>query len=115
SQAHSAQLQSQDGRPVGNLDNVSIAANGEIIGIFTNGDSHSLGQIMLATVRNESGLIQEGDTMFTVAPNAGERLLVEAGNGGGVITSGTLELSNVDLAQEFTNLIVAQRAFQANA
>lgn len=115
SQSHSAQLQSQDGRPVGNLENVSITNNGEIIGVFTNGDTQSLGQIMLGNVTNPGGLTQVGNTLFTEGPNSGERIFLEAGNGAGVVTSGTLELSNVDLAQEFTNLIVAQRAFQANA
>jgi flagellar hook-basal body protein len=113
-QSANVQLDTQDGRPVGNLDNVSIAANGEIIGVFTNGDTQSLGQIRLATVRNEAGLIQEGATMFTVAPNSGERIFADAGIDAGAINSGSLELSNVDLAQEFTNLIVVQRAYQAN-
>ncbi len=112
--AQSVQLDTQDGRPVGNLDNVSIAQNGEIIGVFTNGDTQSLGQIRLANVRNESGLIQEGATMFTTGPNSGERIFADAGTDAGSISSGSLELSNVDLAQEFTNLIVTQRAFQAN-
>jgi flagellar hook-basal body protein len=112
---HTAQLQSQDGRPIGTMDNVSISSDGEIIGIFTNGDTQSLGKILLATVTNEGGLIQEGNTMFTVGPNAGDRVFVEAGVEGGTINSGSLELSNVDLAQEFTNLIVAQRAYSANA
>lgn len=110
----SVQLDTQDGRPTGNLDNVSIAASGEIIGVFTNGDTQSLGQIRLATVRNEGGLIQEGATMFTVGPNSGERIFADAGIDAGAINSGSLELSNVDLAQEFTNLIVVQRAYQAN-
>lgn len=108
------QLDTQDGRPVGNLDNVSIASNGEIIGVFTNGDTQSLGQIRLATVRNDSGLVQEGATLFTVGPNSGERIFADAGIDAGAINSGSLELSNVDLAQEFTNLIVVQRAYQAN-
>ncbi|MBZ0254905.1 hypothetical protein K8I31_02515, partial [bacterium] len=72
-----AQLQSQDGRPVGNLDNISIAGNGEIIGVFTNGDSQTLGQILLADVTNDGGLIQEGATLFTVGPNSGERVFIE--------------------------------------
>lgn len=108
-----AQLQSQDGRPVGNLDNVSIAGNGEVIGVFTNGDSQTLGQILLADVTNDGGLIQEGATLFTVGPNSGQRVFIEPEIDGGVINSGALELSNVDLAEEFTNLIVAQRGYSA--
>ncbi|MBD3265614.1 flagellar hook-basal body complex protein [bacterium] len=112
---HTAQLQSQDGRPIGLLDNVSISSTGDVMGIFTNGDTQTLGQILLANVTNEDGLLQSKNTMFTAGPNAGDRIFVEAGVEGGTISSGTLELSNVDLAQEFTNLIVAQRAYQANA
>ncbi|MBI1387901.1 MAG: flagellar hook-basal body complex protein [bacterium] len=109
-----AQLQSQDGRPVGNLDNISIAGNGEILGVFTNGDTQTLGKIILADVTNEGGLIQEGATLFTVGPNSGQRFFIEPETEGGVINSGTLELSNVDLAKEFTDLIVAQRGYQAS-
>lgn len=109
-----AQLVSQDGRPVGSLDNVSIATNGEIVGLFTNGDAQTLGQILLADVTNPGGLLQEGATLFTEGPNSGERFFLEPDVEGGAITSGTLELSNVDLAKEFTDLIVAQRAYQAN-
>ena len=114
---HTAQLQSQDGRPVGMLDNVAIAANGEIMGLFTNGDSQTLGKIMLATVTNEGGLVQQGNTLFQYrdGDNSGERRFVEADSEAGSIESGSLELSNVDLAREFTKLIVAQRAYQANA
>ena len=111
---HTAQLQSQDGRPIGQLDNVSISTSGDILGIFTNGDTQTLGKILLATVTNQDGLLQAKDTLFTMGPNAGDRIFVDAGGEGGTISSGSLELSNVDLAQEFTNLIVAQRAYQAS-
>lgn len=113
---HTAQLQSQNGRPIGQLDSVSIASNGEIMGLFTNGDSQTLGKILLATVTNEDGLVQKGNTLFMArdGDNSGDRIFVEADLEGGSIESGSLELSNVDLAQEFTNMIVAQRAYQAN-
>ncbi|HQH71191.1 MAG TPA: flagellar hook-basal body complex protein, partial [bacterium] len=113
--SNTAQFQSQDGRAAGNLDSVTVTKAGDIMGIFTNGDTQALGKIMLAKVTNEGGLIQDGATVFTTGPNSGERVYVEAGVEGGVINSGALELSNVDLAQEFTNLIIAQRAYQANA
>jgi len=113
--SNTAKFQSQDGRGAGSLDSVTVTKTGEITGIFTNGDIQTLGKIVLAKVTNEGGLIQEGATMFTTGPNSGERVFVEAGEEGGVINSGMLELSNVDLAQEFTNLIIAQRAYQANA
>ena len=92
---------------------MSIAGNGEVIGVFTNGDSQTLGQILLADVTNDGGLIQEGATLFTVGPNSGQRVFIEPEIDGGVINSGALELSNVDLAEEFTNLIVAQRGYSA--
>ncbi len=111
-----AQLQNQDGRPMGTLDNVNVTNQGEILGIFTNGDTHYLGQILLGTVTNEGGLLQTGSTLFTKGPNSGDIELKEASTSGlGVIRSGQLELSNVDLAREFTRLIVAQRAYQANS
>lgn len=110
-----AQLVGQDGRPVGNLDDVSIASNGEIIGIFSNGDAQVMGKILLADVTNPGGLIQEGAAMFTHSPNSGDFYFIEADVEGGAINSGALELSNVDLAKEFTDLIVAQRAYQANS
>ena len=110
-----AQLQSQDGRGEGNLTNVSIGSSGDILGIFTNGDAQSLGKIRLGTVQNEGGLLQQGSTLFTTGPNSGTIILVDAGDKGGSISSGSLELSNVDMAQEFTNLIMAQRAYQANS
>ncbi len=113
--SNTAQFQSQDGRAAGSLDSVTVTQNGDIMGIFTNGDTQSLGKILLAKVTNEGGLIQDGATVFTTGPNSGERVYVEAGVEGGEINSGALELSNVDLAQEFTNLIIAQRAYQANA
>ncbi len=111
-----AQMQSQDGRPMGTLDNVSITNNGEILGIFTNGDTQYLGQILLGSVNNEGGLLQVGSTLFVKGPNSGDIKTNQAGvDGLGVVKSGSLELSNVDLAQEFTRLIVAQRAYQANS
>lgn len=113
--ASTAQLVGQDGRPVGSLDDISINPNGEIVGIFTNGDAQTLGQILLADVTNPDGLLQEGGTLFTTSPNSGERFFVEPDLEGGSIQSGQLELSNVDLAKEFSDLIVAQRAYQANS
>lgn len=111
-----ATLLNQDGRAVGSLDSVSIAPDGQILGIFTNGATRALGQVALAQVTNPGGLMQLGDTLFIAGPNSGTPQVFDPGDGGtGIITSGQLELSNVDLATEFTNLIVTQRAFQANS
>ncbi|MBN2326262.1 MAG: flagellar hook-basal body complex protein [Candidatus Omnitrophica bacterium] len=115
--SHTAQMQNQDGRPVGRLENVAIADNGEIKGLYSNGDSKSMGKILLGSVTNEGGLTQYGNTMYTFreGDNTGEFRYLEAGVDGGSINSNTLELSNVDLASEFVNLITAQRAYQASA
>ena len=111
-----ATLLNQDGRGVGSLDSVSIAPDGQILGIFTNGATRALGQVALAQVTNPGGLMQLGDTLFAAGPNSGTPQVFDPGDGGtGIFTSGQLELSNVDLATEFTNLIVTQRAFQANS
>ncbi len=111
-----ATLLTQNGRGVGNLESVSISPDGLVVGVFSNGATRSLGAVVLAQVTNEGGLLQMGDTMFAESANSGPAVIFDPGNGGtGVIQSGNLELSNVDIATEFTNLIVAQRAFSANS
>jgi flagellar hook-basal body protein len=106
----------QDGYGMGMLDKISIDEAGTITGIFTNGISRTLAQVILADFNNQGGLLKSGDTMFTASANSGDPIKGVAGatiNAG--ISSGALESSNVDLAQEFTDVIVAQRGFQANA
>ncbi len=106
----------QDGSASANLSNINIDQYGNIVGVFTNGQSQKLAQILLATFNNNGGLVSVGDNMYSVSANAGEPLVGEPGqNTGTTIQSGALEQSNVDLSQEFTNMIVAQRGFQANA
>jgi len=107
---------SQDGYAAGDLVSIAIDTAGRIIGSFTNGVSQTLAQIVLAAFNNPGGLLRVGDNMFTASPNSGVPV---KGVPGETIQStllpGALEMSNVDLAQEFTNMIVAQRGFQANA
>ncbi|MFH1744417.1 MAG: flagellar hook-basal body complex protein [bacterium] len=111
-----ATLLNQNGRGVGSLESVSFSPNGTIVGVFSNGTTRSLGGVVLSQVTNEAGLIQLGDTLFAESANSGQATIFDPGNGGtGVIQSGNLELSNVDIATEFTNLIVSQRAFSANS
>jgi flagellar hook protein FlgE len=106
----------QDGYSMGNLQTVSIADNGEITGHFSNGVSQSLAQIVLANFNNPAGLKKTGDNLFEASANSGTPVKGTIGGGiQGTISSGALEMSNVDLAQEFTDMIVAQRGFQANA
>lgn len=106
----------QNGSASANLTNISIDQYGKIVGIFSNGNSRDLGQVMVATFRNINALVSVGDNLFTVAANTGDPFIGEAGETTGTtLQSGALEQSNVDLSDEFTKLIVSQRGFQANA
>ena len=87
-----------------------------ISGSFSNGQTLTLAQVSLADFNNPDGLIRAGDNMYQASANSGSPVLGFAGEGSpSSITSGALELSNVDLASEFTQMIVAQRGFQANS
>jgi len=111
-----AYVASQDGYEAGSLDMVTTDSSGVITGIFTNGQSKPLAQIALATFSNPAGLLRVGGNLFQISNNSGLPSVGPAGSGGrGSIAVGALEMSNVDLAQEFTNMIVTQRGFQANS
>lgn len=106
---------SQDGNAPGTLQSYSIGSNGLIQGVFSNGQTLNLGQLALATFANPDGLLRAGDTSFTATANSGLAQVGAPGNGArGSIQAGTLEASNVDLASEMTQLIEAERGFQAN-
>ncbi len=108
--------QSQNGSPMGALQAFTIGSDGVLVGVFSNGLKQPMGQLALATFNNPPGLEKVAGSMYRNTVNSGEPQLGIAGGGGrGALASGTLEMSNVDLAQEFTNLIVAQRGFQANS
>jgi flagellar hook protein FlgE len=110
-----AVMRNQDGFGNGTLQSYSIDATGTIIGSFTNGTTQTLGQIALADFNNVSGLERIGGNMYQVTANSGSAITGYAAEGStSSIASGALEMSNVDLAQEFTNMIIAQRGFQAN-
>lgn len=107
---------SQDGKAIGFLRGFSIGDDGSITGQFSNGETKRLGILATATFNNPSGLAAVGNSNFAASLNSGEPLVGTPGSGNrGLISAGTLEMSNVDLAREFTNLIVAQRGFQANS
>jgi flagellar hook protein FlgE len=107
---------SQNGSASASLANVSIDQYGFIEGVFTNGQSRKLAQILVATFANNSALTSVGDNMFTVSANTGKAYISEPGEASNTtIQSGALEQSNVDLSEEFTRMIVAQRGFQANS
>lgn len=111
-----AVLKEQDGYTMGDLERFSIDQTGTITGAFTNGVTLTLAQIALADFNNPAGLIRSGDNMYSVSANSGSPVLGFVGEGSqSSITSGALEMSNVDLAQEFTSMITAQRGFQSNA
>lgn len=115
-EAATATAVSQNGYGAGVLTSIGIDANGVIVGSFSNGLDRNLAQIATATFANPSGLLKAGDTLFRISTNSGPALVGVPGTGSrGSISSGTLEMSNVDLSQEFTDMIVTQRGFQANS
>ena len=106
----------QDGAGSGSLVNFNIGSDGTITGSFSNGKTQALGQLALATFANNNGLQLQGDTDFTPTLASGQAVVGAAGSGGrGTLSGGALEMSNVDIATEFANLIVAQRGFEADA
>lgn len=106
----------KNGYPQGYLDTFSIGSSGEISAIFTNGQSRVIGQIALATFKNPAGLEKTSENMYQVTPNSGEPVIGVPGSGGaGALNPGNLEMSNVDLGTEFTEMITTQRGFQANS
>jgi len=112
----SAAIREQDGRAAGSLVAVTIESDGNIVGLFSNGTAENLGRVTLGTFGNTDGLKRQGDNRFTQTQASGQAVIGAAGSTiQGSIRSGSIELSNVDLAQEFTNMIVTQRGFQASA
>jgi flagellar hook protein FlgE len=107
---------SQDGYASGDLSSVNVDNQGKIIGQFTNGQTRTLGQVAVATFPAEENLQRVGGNMFEAVPSAGA---VNVGTPGGAgrasVVAGTLEQSNVDMANEFVRMIAAQRGFQANS
>ncbi|MGY1606462.1 MULTISPECIES: flagellar hook protein FlgE [unclassified Geodermatophilus] len=105
-----------DGNAMGTLQSISLSGDGTIMGVYSNSLREPIGKLALATFANPGGLSKAGNTSYRVGDNSGQAVIGEAGTGGrGSLTAGALEMSNVDLAEEFTGLIVAQRGFQANS
>ena len=106
----------QDGFALGSLQSFTLGNDGTITGVYSNGMRQPLGRLALASFNNPGGLEKAGNSSFRVGDNSGAAMIGLAGVAGrGVLNSGALEMSNVDLAEEFTGLIVAQRGFQANS
>ncbi|MCW2638876.1 MAG: flagellar hook-basal body protein [Dactylosporangium sp.] len=109
-------IQSQNGAAVGTLQSFTISPDGTLVGVFSNNLKQPVAQIAMATFNNPPGLEKAGGSMFRTTANSGLAQLGTPGTGGrGDLQGNSLEMSNVDLAQEFTNLIIAQRGFQANS
>lgn len=106
------------GRKVGAMSGLSISQNGEIYASYDNGMYKLLGQIAVAGFANASGLEKQGDNLYSATQNSGDFDGVGkdiTSDGTGSITTGALEMSNVDLSSEFTEMITTQRGFQANS
>ncbi|MDQ0213276.1 flagellar hook protein FlgE [Arthrobacter bambusae] len=109
-------VDSQNGSEAGKLESFTLGGDGSLIGSFSNGAKQVLAQVALARFTNPGGLEKAGSSTYVATANSGAAQLGAPGAAGlGTLTAGALEMSNVDLSQEFTNLIVAQRGFQANA
>src|SRR5690554_1549641 len=105
-----------DGHAMGVLQDVSIGADGTITAQFSNGMTDTIAVIATATFVNPGGLSRVGESTFAASANSGAAVIGQPGSGDrGSLIPGALEMSNVDLAREFTNLIIAQRGFQANS
>ncbi|HLM06501.1 MAG TPA: flagellar hook protein FlgE [Blastococcus sp.] len=114
--SNSVTATAQNGYELGSLQAFQLGNDGTIMGVYSNGLRQPIGQLALASFNNPSGLEKAGSSSFRVGVNSGVANVGLAGVAGrGVLNSGALEMSNVDLAEEFTGLIVAQRGFQANS
>ncbi|RPG17243.1 MAG: flagellar hook-basal body complex protein [Phycisphaera sp. TMED9] len=104
----------QDGSPIGTLASFSIGEDGGISGAFTNGLTRTIGQVALAKFSNPEGLVDAGDNLFGSGPNSGTALVAKPRDfGTGRVVGGALELSNVDLSQEFIDMILASTGYSA--
>ena len=105
------------GKAVGTMISVGIQTDGKVVAAYDNGDNEVIGQLAVATFENPSGLEKVGENMFAATLNSGEfnGIGQDITATGGKFSAGTLEMSNVDLSTEFTDMIVTQRGFQANS
>lgn len=103
-----------NGNTSGSIESYSIGSSGEIYAVYSNGQIQEMGQLAVARFSNPSGLVKIGSNLFQESANSGTANINVPGAGRGMIASGSLEMSNVDLSEEFTEMIVAQRGFQAN-
>jgi flagellar hook protein FlgE len=115
-QDSSSKAVSQDGYTMGYMDSFKIDSTGTITGVFSNGTTRVLGQVAIATFPNQGGLEKAGDNAFRTTNNSGAADIGPSGVAGkGKIVSGALEMSNVDMADQLTDMIITQRGFQVNS
>src|SRR5690625_3484435 len=106
----------QAGQGAGVLQSFAMTSDGTLMGSFSNGLRQAVGQVAVSSFGNDAGLEKAGGSLLRATVNSGAPQVGPAGDGArGTITGGALEMSNVDLSQEFTNLIIAQRGFQAGS
>ncbi len=112
----STKAYSQDGYTLGYLDDFKIDSSGTITGVYSNGTNRVIGQLALATFANDRGLEKAGNNTYVETNNSGQANIGESGVAGkGSLLAGALEMSNVDLSEQMTDMIVTQRGFQSNA
>jgi flagellar hook protein FlgE len=106
----------QDGSGVGAVQSISVASDGEITALLTNGQNSSLGRVAMANFSNQEGLARLSGNLLAASTASGAAIIGRAETGNfGSIKSGTLELSTVDIASEFVRIITLQRGFQASS
>ena len=115
-EASSTKAFRQNGYAMGYLETFKIDQAGVITGVYTNGSNRTIGQVALATFTNPGGLEKAGENTYVMSNNSGDANIGPSGIAGkGKVIAGTLEMSNVDLAQQFVDMIVTQRGFQASS
>ena len=108
--------ESQDGYAMGLLQEIYFEEDGVIRGVYSNGQKQPIAQVAIATFNNPAGLEKTGNNLYAFSPSSGIAVVTKPGiSKAGIIVPNSLEMSNVDISEEFTNMIVTQRAFQANS
>jgi flagellar hook protein FlgE len=114
--ASSTSTSSTDGYPAGTLSSYAVQPNGTVEGTFSSGQTLALGQVAVASFANNQGLSNVGNNSYQATTASGQAVVGVAGTGAaGTVVGGSVEQSNVNIASEFSNLIVAQQAYGANA
>lgn len=105
-----------DGYGAGVLQDRTADGSGTITGGYSNGERRAMAQVAIATFNNPGGLLKEGSSLYSASNNSGEVRISTANNGGaGALTAAAIEMSNVDLSEQFSDMIVTQRGFQSNS